>query len=909
MKDTRTRSQKVKENLAKKHACMFNRELRVAIRREIEEKTQVRSNESCRSKRNKVSNKLQQKHPLTRPEYVEKENMNKLGQKLKGNTENKENYCLVVENQKSNSSINIDKFHQKCLVKLVSAKYQQDDKQCILRDSTTSNIEGSSKTENIVGNSCDATRSSNLYEECTTPKSNEFIFQHPTSKSNTLEASIVRCDGDDDNGDISVTKFRKASAIVHSDILGIQTSTPLRRSNPTTPVAKRLRDKAKKNYRESSLSLAEAPAEAETPSCPVGNKVPVYKRIVPDDHKPKADLYEFDDVEFDIQCRRKRKNTSERFDKTMHSILEKLEKRERTNKRCMKNHKTINKKIPIYETKVNAAVEKVMDKIKAKRHAQNRLTSKQNNCKENNENEPQMQNQLVLGDNKNRSCQLRPLNEEISNNKRRNGCKILKENNIQQQKINKGYNKLENYNDTANKIIDTNDINITNQNENYNNTINTAGNSNHVSEDNINLSEFQGFSNTRSMLVLEHSDDTDSFHGFDDLEPSGAIEKSFTMTNHLSSTFEKTDTSINILGNIVLQPAQKHIVKKIAPCDYFIDLHENYTLDNNFGFDYDERADSSMMAQARKIIRKIVWRFATVIKRNPHFLLIKSNALPCLDQELVINYALVEWIEKLAASKHTKNPLVINDTVAKVTYQKKISEYLECPVTLEKDREKVVLSSGLYDYEEFHIPVRPRRVLGVLQNGQVISTPKKRVETSVPFPDVSIIEKDTEMQNGPYIEEDTENNPPGHSLRIRADICGMRKYSKKSKDKQDVVEKVVVVTHQQQLSNSDADSDIVTTDEKQNRINDDRGEDDIQLFDEDEPELLENVSITIPKMNYPSKRRKRLKSDASDMDDEEKPKKKKKDLMTREEEMEFEKWASKFNAMCEEVDKYELEVD
>ncbi|VEN41424.1 unnamed protein product [Callosobruchus maculatus] len=791
----------------------------------------------------------------------------------------------VIENPTSK-----DKLYQKCVLKLVRFKLQQG-KKCILENSSTCNIEGSDKTRITVRDSCNTNRNSDSFEECTTPKTPKVsasFIENPTSKSDTLEASIVRCDGND-SGDIVETKFRKACAILHSDILGIQTSTPLRSSNPTTPtpVAKRLRNNEKKNYRESSLSLAEPLAEAEVPSDPVGKKVPIYKRNIPDEHKPKADLYEFDDIEIDVPRRKKRKNTSKKFDRTMHSILEKLEKKEKTNRRCMKNYG----KVPIYETKINAALEKVLHKIKAK-SPQNSLASKQNNCKKNKENEPQIQNQLILDDhNKNKSCQKSPLNEALCNWNR-------------QHTVCNGYNKINNHNVADNTIIDsTNDINIMNQNENCYNAIYTDDSSLYPSE-NSNLSDFCGFSNTKSMLAHERSDVTDGFQGFSIQEQSRAEQKSSLITNHLSTTFGRKNTSIKILGNILLRPAQKDSVKKIAAFDYFIDLHENYTLDNNFGFDYDEKADSSMIAQAQKIVKKIVWRFASVIKRNPHFLLIKSNALPYLNQDLIINYALVEWIEKKAALNHTQNP-AIKDPLAKVIYQKKISEYIECPITLQKDYENAVLSSSLYDYEEFHIPVRPRRVLGILQNDQVISTPKSSVGTSVPLPDISIIEKD----KGYHAEDDAENTPPEHSLQIRASICEIRKYSRKSKDKKNTLEKEVVVAHLQQLINSDANSEIVTKDKQQNVTNDDEPGNDIQLFDEDEPELLENLSIIIPKMNYPTKRRKRLKSDASDLDDEGKPKKKKKDLMTEEEKIEFEKWASKFNAMCEEVDKYELEVD
>nr|CAI5845498.1 unnamed protein product [Callosobruchus analis] len=912
---------------------MFNRELKVVIQRKHEIKTQLKSTESCRSKLNNVFNQLQ-KHSPTRPEKTRKGNVKKFGLKLNGNTENKENYYLTTDSQGLSPNNDIDKFRQKCVVKVVRFKPRQDVQNHILKDSTINNneasdktgiitdspklnsnndkyhhksvlkvirskpqedlanhvlkksttntTEASDKTGIIVGDFYSANRSSDLFKEYTTSNHNASVIENPTSKSDTLEASLVRCDGDDDHGDISVTKFKRASGILHADILGIQTSTPLRSTNPATPVAKRLRNKEHKNYRESSLSLTEPLAEVQ--SNPLGPKVPVYKRTLPDNLKPKADLYEFDDVDFDIQCR-KRKNTSEKFDKTMHSILEKLEKKEKTkNRRYLKDHNTINKKSPIYETKVNAAVDKVMDKIKAKRQSQNRLP-KQNNCKKSNENEHQMQNKLILRDrNKNETYQIQPLNEEISDNKQYTQCN--------------GHNKL-NHRDAANEIIDTsNVINIVDQNKSK--AIYTDGRSIHPLEDDSNLSEFHGFTNTRSMLMQDRSDVTDNFQGFNVHEQSSATQMAAVINNGLSCTFGRKDTSINILSSIVLQPAQKNLEKKMPLHDYFLDLHENYRLDNNFGFDYDEKADAAMMTQARKIVR-IVWRYADIINRNPHFLLIKSNALPSLNQDLVIDYALVERIEKQAASKRTKIPHAINDTVAKATYQKKISEYIECPVPLEKDHENAVSSSSLYDYEEFHIPARPRRVLGMLQPEQVISTPKNHAETSVPFLDVSIIEKDKENSNGASIEQDTENTLE-NALQIRTRRHEMRKYSRQIKNNQNVVKKDEVITLQEQLSSSDT----ITEDKETNK---DKGEDGIQIFDEDEPELLDDVSITIPKMNYPSRRRKRLKSDASDMDDEGKPKKKKKDLMTKEEEMEFEKWASKFNEMCEEVEKYELEVD
>ncbi|KAJ8952960.1 hypothetical protein NQ318_006577 [Aromia moschata] len=79
----------------------------------------------------------------------------------------------------------------------------------------------------------------------------------------------------------------------------------------------------------------------------------------------------------------------------------------------------------------------------------------------------------------------------------------------------------------------------------------------------------------------------------------------------------------------------------------------------------------------------------------------------------------------------------------------------------------------------------------------------------------------------------------------------------------------------------------------------------IQLFED----LEKDFTLNVPSKIYERKpRRKRLKCVEVE-NEEEHPKKRKKDMMTKAEEAALEEWAQKFNSMCREVEKYNLEID
>lgn len=130
-----------------------------------------------------------------------------------------------------------------------------------------------------------------------------------------------------------------------------------------TSISKRLRPCVKKDY----LEISEfSEHEKSVPFDKEHKRIPVYKQIVIKELvAKKKDPYELDVSDFDERTVKKVKfrNPSEKFDKTMHEIIKKLEK---------KHHKQPRKKkilnaSPKYEDKINSVLHRVMEKVNKKK--------------------------------------------------------------------------------------------------------------------------------------------------------------------------------------------------------------------------------------------------------------------------------------------------------------------------------------------------------------------------------------------------------------------------------------------------------------------------------------------------------------------------------------------------------------
>lgn len=130
-----------------------------------------------------------------------------------------------------------------------------------------------------------------------------------------------------------------------------------------TPLYKRLRHGEKKNYLElSNNSLTERSSLIkDIPK----EKVPIYKQFSQQKQKEKLDPYELDisDSEVKKTIKSRRKNVSEKFDKTMYDVIQKLEKQQ--NKRMRrKKLKTSPQK---YVDNIKSVMNRVMKKVETKK--------------------------------------------------------------------------------------------------------------------------------------------------------------------------------------------------------------------------------------------------------------------------------------------------------------------------------------------------------------------------------------------------------------------------------------------------------------------------------------------------------------------------------------------------------------
>lgn len=287
----------------------------------------------------------------------------------------------------------------------------------------------------------------------------------------------------------------------------------------------------------------------------------------------------------------------------------------------------------------------------------------------------------------------------------------------------------------------------------------------------------------------------------------------------------------------------------------------SYDLDKEnevcFGFDDNDKPLSSN--QRINIIsnvevnstQKRPWRLDGL--RNPNYIIhFKKNSLPCLDQDVIVNYNLSEKIGESFLHSNTRP-----QTLQKTNIQTSILDYVDSSLNTNsnyavENRPENVFSHSLYNYEEFdtnyltgHVN-RDRKILGVIQNNILsekvaVSTPVKDNTRIMPALDISVIEDSQNSCLGKESEftEDTladENNSNFGFNSAISEIELGQKYSNEARPfriSMDIIKKYKRCNHASYTNHGENLPSVLISNEC-----DYKSSEDIGIFDEVEPELL-----------------------------------------------------------------------
>ncbi|KAL1513100.1 hypothetical protein ABEB36_002565 [Hypothenemus hampei] len=282
-----------------------------------------------------------------------------------------------------------------------------------------------------------------------------------------------------------------------------------------------------------------------------------------------------------------------------------------------------------------------------------------------------------------------------------------------------------------------------------------------------------------------HQNDISSCFGFDKPIPAE------------STPIKKT--SVHILSNILLRK-------------------NNLITESPINFNAQNPKANSTMTQDNSS----PWRSDSLLKRNPHFLSLKQNALPRIDQEPVLEYSLVESMPV----KSTK----VTSTPQKKHVQTSILDFISSNI----DHENLTQGS-LYDCEAFNSPTKK-------DNTIISSTKVKRTILS----DLNhSLEKHNreEMSYFGFDESPSENKENSGEILCakpsRFDIGQLKKYTRKNKREDEV------------NLYSLKDNSISIIEEEDDSLKD------IRLFEEPE-EMLDDMAPV--EINLKKSKRKRLYS-------------------------------------------------
>ncbi|KAK4884238.1 hypothetical protein RN001_000509 [Aquatica leii] len=335
---------------------------------------------------------------------------------------------------------------------------------------------------------------------------------------------------------------------------------------------------------------------------------------------------------------------------------------------------------------------------------------------------------------------------------------------------------------------------------------------------------------------------------------------------------------INVISNVLIQASQNIPSPTHSCSDSYEDI--NY-------FEYDNAVSSTP------------WRGDDLnLRRNPHWLALKSTCLPFYNQEMILQPDLLE--------KSVANTTILKEN----SYvQTDISDYM----TGKLDNSfKVNNTSSLFDEHNLSPLKRTERrrnsnkvdesnlldenSSSPIKNKSRSSTIKRNILGSLTMSQVpNSVQKVHSYYNFSFIDDENKENVPRqfknkkkHSagLPMRVSITDVQKIQKEAAEK--LSENIVV---NESLNDS---LPIVETSDCGVQIG---------LFEDLESE-------TIVKRTYESKKRRRARFASVEVNEAfEEKKKKKKTGRSKAEEKAFNDWANSFNAMCKEVEQHHLEIE
>ncbi|XP_022907340.1 uncharacterized protein PF3D7_1120000 [Onthophagus taurus] len=332
------------------------------------------------------------------------------------------------------------------------------------------------------------------------------------------------------------------------------------------------------------------------------------------------------------------------------------------------------------------------------------------------------------------------------------------------------------------------------------------------------------------------------------------------------------------------------------------------------------------------------WRFNVEVRRNPHFLQYKRSLLPNYNQDMVLDSTL---IEKRSFSKSTSD-----FNVRPIPKQTSILKYVSGGKNLENfDSMNSMHHSSLFDAHDFISPER-KRSLENKENkiiGKNVNVAKRNIfdisNNSNSFEEnINFVTKRLPKRNilGPKIDNEKNINNISE-IDGEENLNESSLNSSSSQSKSDFFGfNVSEITHQSNQNTPRRMEDIikklikekkkvcfVVNETKKNKISSDIEVDDdnaekkleeIGFFDYQDKEPERNFDLDMIKQykrRHGKRRRSPSRSGTESEDDEEctRKRRKKKNERTKAEEAAAEKWYSEFNKMCDEVDKFPLEIE
>ncbi|CAG9856523.1 unnamed protein product [Phyllotreta striolata] len=494
-----------------------------------------------------------------------------------------------------------------------------------------------------------------------------------------------------------------------------------------TPVVKRLRKRnSNVHYEERESSYEGTPLKVTK----TNTKLPIYKQIkIAESKENLKDPYALDVFN---EKPKKHPKQSTYYDRSMHEELARIEKREKE-----KKHKKKKEPVKGYQNTVNNIVKEVMERVKKNQNQNSNLSPVKNN---------EVKKSSSLLDNE--------LNLSKSEKNEKKGYDAIVNSTIKDimEKV-----KNRKTNTTNNSINKQNDSVICKE-------CKSSGHHDDNTDDNLESDEeLKGFVTIDSfgLNTFDTSNQShDNLSGFDKHNSSLPKAISTPRINILSNVCITNRRMENVLydanNTIELEFLDKSHCT-LNTTQYTDDTCESDSDDSEddpyFGFKEMSTDTPEKPKRKRTIFDEttLPCRFGGNFTRNPHWLRIKSNGLPAVDQEMIIDEEFAKRIE--GAFSNNSKPEQIPE---KHLVQTSMNDFLENKENNLLDTSKSSKRLSLFDCDDFDLTKSPKihHKKHVLKEcSQVCSTPKENLRSRViPSPHVSFISSSNEDENNVNVE-------------------------------------------------------------------------------------------------------------------------------------------------------------